>query len=212
MGVVGFNVFGLLDIIKDAIWNEQCISFQGVHGFPYFSPILSLYKSRTKPLEQGGYVWFRDWLKNCSIPPISQESENDFPSWEKNLKLICTHFLLYFSGNVFPSDFETIIQRIVRLLFNVLAHIYHAHFMQLAQLDLYQHLNCVFSHIVVFCQENKTIEFTKDINALDDLIDALELNLSKPSNSSNSASSSWRLIFCHSSRVSWCYYDIAVYR
>lgn len=108
----------------------------------------------------------------------------------KNLKLICTYFLFYFSGNVFPSDFETIIQRIVRLLFNVLAHIYHAHFMQLAQLDLYQHLNCVFSHIVVFCQENKTIEFTKDINALDDLIDALELNLSKPSNSSNSASSS----------------------
>ncbi|XP_072033758.1 MOB kinase activator 2-like isoform X2 [Amphiura filiformis] len=90
-------------------------------------------------------------------------------------------------GNVFPSDFEAIMQRILRLLFNVVAHIYHAHFMQLVQLDLHLHLNCVFSHIVIFCKENKTLEITKEVNPLEDLIDALQLN-SRPSGS-NSASS-----------------------
>ena len=67
--------------------------------------------------------------------------------------------------------------------------------MQLVQLDLHLHLNCVFSHIVIFCQENKTLETTKDVNPLEDLIEALELN-SRPSAaaaaaaSNNSASSS----------------------
>lgn len=68
-----------------------------------------------------------------------------------------------------------------------MAHIYHAHFLQLVQLDLHQHLNCVFSHMVIFGQEHKLLETTKDLNVLEDLIEAMQLNSRSSSNSSEGA-------------------------
>lgn len=52
-------------------------------------------------------------------------------------------------GNEFPSDkeFESTVKRILRLLFHVIAHMYAAHFRELALLGLHPHLNLTFAHL-----------------------------------------------------------------
>ena len=58
----------------------------------------------------------------------------------------------------FPSSFETHVKKIARLLFNVLAHLYHSHFREIVLLNLHSHLNCLFSHLVLFNDQFKLLD------------------------------------------------------
>ncbi|XP_006815758.1 MOB kinase activator 2-like [Saccoglossus kowalevskii] len=76
---------------------------------------------------------------------------------------------------VFPADFESIIQRIFRMLFHVMAHIYHAHFEHMVLLDNEADLHCLFTHFIYFSREFNLLD-SKETVILDDLIELLGLN------------------------------------
>ena len=86
-----------------------------------------------------------------------------------DLKNLTYSFFSQFSGNEFPSGFIEKVAKIHRLLFHVLAHIYHSHFKEIVLLQLHAHLNAVFVHYV---------EFNLRFNIVDDK--ELEVRLSTP--------------------------------
>lgn len=77
-------------------------------------------------------------------------------------------------GHEFPPNFDQIIKKIHRLLFHVIAHIYHAHFREVVLLGLHAHLNSLFAHLIEFNIHYHTIE-DKETEVLQDLIHALRL-------------------------------------
>lgn len=77
-------------------------------------------------------------------------------------------------GNEFPSNFESIIKRVHRLIFHVIAHIYHSHFREVVLLGLHAHLNSLFAHVIEFNIQHNTIE-NKETEVLQDLIHALKI-------------------------------------
>lgn len=79
---------------------------------------------------------------------------------------------LYFPANEFPSSFESIVRKILRLLYHVVAHIYHCHFREVALLGLHAHLNCVFAHLTLLNQRFNLID-PKETEILGDLEAAL---------------------------------------
>lgn len=77
-------------------------------------------------------------------------------------------------GNDFPPSFDVHIRRIHRLLWHVIAHVYHAHFREMVLLQLHAHLNAVFAHFIEFHLRFHTLE-DKELEVLEDLIIALKL-------------------------------------
>lgn len=94
-----------------------------------------------------------------------------------------------FAANDFPSSFESIVRKILRLLFHVLAHLYHCHFREVVLLNLHAHLNCVFAHLTLFNARFCLID-SKETEILHDLVMALKLqpegDVSQLDTSSNS--------------------------
>lgn len=88
--------------------------------------------------------------------------------------MFSTHILSSFADKDFPSSFETIVKNILRLLFHVLAHIYHSHFKEIVLLNLHTHLNCIFSHFALFCVHFDLLE-TSELFVLEDLAIALKI-------------------------------------
>ncbi|KAK7874225.1 hypothetical protein R5R35_006267 [Gryllus longicercus] len=78
-------------------------------------------------------------------------------------------------ANEFPSSFESIVRKILRLLFHVLAHLYHCHFREVVLLNLHAHLNCVFAHLTLFNHRFQLIE-PKETDILHDLEVALRVH------------------------------------
>merc|ERR1712226_1246102 len=90
-------------------------------------------------------------------------------------------------GNEFPSNFEaTYIRKVFRLLFHVIAHVYHAHFREIVLLQLHAHLNALFAHFVGFSVRFSLLE-DKELEVMADLVDALKI---LPGASSNGETSS----------------------
>lgn len=77
-------------------------------------------------------------------------------------------------ANDFPSSFESIVRKILRLLFHVLAHLYHCHFREVVLLNLHAHLNCVFAHLTLLNARFCLID-SKETEILHDLVVALKL-------------------------------------
>ncbi|OQV18111.1 putative MOB kinase activator-like 2 [Hypsibius exemplaris] len=75
-------------------------------------------------------------------------------------------------GLSFPATFELTTRRVQRLLFHVLAHIYHAHFDAHVHLGTHVYLNGLFAHFVLFSQHFNLIE-SREFDVLRDLIDKL---------------------------------------
>jgi len=117
------------------------------------------------------YLWFDDKGKKCKVAAphyidyvmtFTQKTMNDetiFP----------TKY-----ANEFPSSIESIVKKILRLLFHVVAHIYHAHFKELVLLSLHAHLNLVFAHLVLFNERFRLLE-DKETDVLQDLVLGLRL-------------------------------------
>lgn len=80
--------------------------------------------------------------------------------------------LFFLPANEFPSSFESIVRKILRLLYHVVAHIYHCHFREVAELELHAHLNCVFAHLTLLNQRFNLID-PKETEILGDLEAAL---------------------------------------
>lgn len=86
------------------------------------------------------------------------------------------HYVYIFivTANEFPVGFEIVVRKILRLLFHVLAHLYHSHFRELVLLNLHSHLNCVFAHLSVFNNRYQLIEL-RETEILQDLVVALKI-------------------------------------
>uniref|UniRef100_A0A1Q3G266 Putative mob1/phocein family n=1 Tax=Culex tarsalis TaxID=7177 RepID=A0A1Q3G266_CULTA len=93
-------------------------------------------------------------------------------------------------ANEFPSSFESIARKILRLLFHVIAHLYAAHFREVALLGLHAHLNLTFAHLTALHRRFNLIE-PKETEVLRDLEIALRLtDDAVPSTGATSSSSS----------------------
>ncbi|UYV77973.1 MOB2 [Cordylochernes scorpioides] len=115
------------------------------------------------------YLWFDEKGKKCKVAApqyidyvmtFTQKTVNDesiFPTkFDKD----------------FPSSFESIVKKIHRLLFHVIAHMYHAHFRELLLLGLHKHLNSLFCHFVLFATCFDLVE-PRETEVLVDLAQAL---------------------------------------
>lgn len=90
-------------------------------------------------------------------------------------------------GNEFPANFETVLKKVQKLLFHVVAHIYHSHFKEIVLLGLHAHLNSIFAHIIEYNFFYHTLE-DKEIEVLQDLVHALKLAPDKSSINTSSCS------------------------
>jgi hypothetical protein len=74
----------------------------------------------------------------------------------------------------FPSWFESVVKKILLLLFHVLAHIYYSHFREIEILNLHSQTNCIFAHFMLFNYQFLLID-DKETEVLQDLAIALQL-------------------------------------
>ncbi|XP_075676133.1 uncharacterized protein LOC113792802 isoform X2 [Dermatophagoides pteronyssinus] len=74
----------------------------------------------------------------------------------------------------FPPTFVLTVKKIMKLLYHVVAHIYHSHFKEIVLLNLHPHLNCIFAHLILFNERFKLIE-EKEVEVLHDLAVALRV-------------------------------------
>nr|XP_036672170.1 MOB kinase activator-like 2 isoform X4 [Drosophila suzukii] len=77
-------------------------------------------------------------------------------------------------ANEFPGSFESIARKILRLQFHVIAHLYAAHFREIALLGLHTHLNLTFAHLTALHRRFNLID-EKETDVLRDLEVALRL-------------------------------------
>ncbi|KAF9818399.1 hypothetical protein SFRURICE_017821 [Spodoptera frugiperda] len=82
---------------------------------------------------------------------------------------------LIMRANEFPAQFEGVVRRVVRLLFHVVAHMYAAHFRQLALLRLHAHLHLTFAHLTALDRRFALLDH-KETEVLRDLEVALRLS------------------------------------
>lgn len=116
-----------------------------------------------------------------------------FHSFPLHLPVLVFIPLFLISGNDFPSNFESLARKILKLLFHIVAHLYHCHFREIVLLNLHAHLNCVFSHLIILNDRYQLIE-PRETEILQDLIIALRIldkentspSLNRDSASSNS--------------------------
>ncbi|CAK1578886.1 unnamed protein product [Parnassius mnemosyne] len=77
-------------------------------------------------------------------------------------------------ANEFPAQFSVVVRRVVRLLFHVVAHLYAAHFRELALLRLHAHLHLTFAHLTALDRRFALLDH-KETEVLRDLEVALRL-------------------------------------
>nr|XP_010329465.2 MOB kinase activator 2 isoform X3 [Saimiri boliviensis boliviensis] len=75
-------------------------------------------------------------------------------------------------GREFPTSFESLVRKICRHLFHVLAHIYWAHFKETLALELHGHLNTLYVHFILFAREFNLLD-PKETAVMDDLTEVL---------------------------------------
>lgn len=88
-------------------------------------------------------------------------------------------------GQQFPGTFPESVKKIQRYLFHVLAHLYHSHYNQMAQLGLQGHLNTLFLHFMVFSMHFGLLQ-EKESEVLMDLHKGLLKAMQDPDPNQNS--------------------------
>ncbi len=87
---------------------------------------------------------------------------------------VCLFFFSSSLAHEFPATYETVLRKIQRLLFHVVAHLYHRHFRELLLLGLHSHLHGLFAHLILFNSRFRLID-DKETEILNDLVIALRL-------------------------------------
>jgi len=77
-------------------------------------------------------------------------------------------------GKEFPNQFDQVLRKVQKLLFHVIAHIYHSHFREIVLLGLHAHLNSIFAHFMEFNTCHQLVD-EKETEALQDLAVALKV-------------------------------------
>lgn len=95
---------------------------------------------------------------------------NFFTSTRDSVSLLLP--LCLSAGKEFPNSFESLVKKICRYLFHVLAHLYWAHFKETVALDLQGHLNTLYAHFIVFVREFNLVD-PKETCIMDDLSEVL---------------------------------------
>lgn len=111
--------------------------------------------------------------KTISDESIFPTKYGKYPQISHHHHRICYNSY-HISANEFPSSFESIVRKIVRLLFHVVAHLYAAHFKEVVMLGLHAHLNLTFAHLTALHHRFSLIE-PKETEVLRDLEVALRL-------------------------------------
>lgn len=111
----------------------------------------------------------------CATRGVNVTSWGKVPVCLLQLQSVTNDVVSYFAENDFPVSFESIVKKIHRLLFHVIAHLYHSHFRELVLLSLHAHLNCIFAHFTLFNERFRLIE-EKETEILHDLVLALRLH------------------------------------
>lgn len=75
-------------------------------------------------------------------------------------------------GVPFPRGFDVVVKTILKRLFRVYAHTYHAHYDNIVRLREDPHLNTSFKHFIYFVQEFQLVE-KKELAPMQELIDRL---------------------------------------
>jgi hypothetical protein len=75
-------------------------------------------------------------------------------------------------GQPFPANFESLVKKIHKHLFQILAHMYHSHYKELLQLKLNAYVNSIYLHLLLFGKSFNLLE-DKDIEVMDQLNKAL---------------------------------------
>ncbi|XP_023957930.3 MOB kinase activator 2 isoform X3 [Chrysemys picta bellii] len=75
-------------------------------------------------------------------------------------------------GKEFPNSFESLVKKICKYLFHVLAHIYSSHFKETLALELHGHLNTLYTHFILFIREFNLVD-PKETTIMDDLTEIL---------------------------------------
>ncbi|KAG8331220.1 Maintenance of ploidy protein mob2 [Homalodisca vitripennis] len=117
--------------------------------------------------EKPTQVMFNTIMERTHIQPSTTQVE-------LHGDMVPYQLLLVGDANEFPSSFESIVRKILRLLFHVLAHLYHCHFREVVLLNLHAHLNCVFAHLTLFNARFELIE-ARETEILNDLVIALKI-------------------------------------
>lgn len=131
------------------------------------------------------YLWFDERGKKCKVA-APQYIDYVMTFTQKTVNDECI-FPTKFDKE-FPSSFESIVKKIHRLLFHVVAHLYHAHFKEIVLLNLHAHLNSLFCHFVLFNEQFKLID-EKETELLQDLAVALKIYSGDEKNSKDTKDS-----------------------
>ena len=104
-------------------------------------------------------------------------------------------------GQPFPANFEALVKKIHKHLFQILAHMYHGHYKELLHLKLNTHVNSIYFHLLMFDRSFGILD-EKDIEIMDSLNRSLlnkysaqhqsahQPTIHQPTAASNSSSSS----------------------
>ena len=104
-------------------------------------------------------------------------------------------------GHPFPVNFEALVKKIHKHLFQILAHMYHSHYKELLHLKLNTHVNSIYFHLLMFNKSFGILD-EKDIEIMDSLNKSLlnkysaqhqiahQPTIHQPAAASNSSSSS----------------------
>ena len=71
-------------------------------------------------------------------------------------------------GCPFSSNFDSLVKKIHKNLFQILAHMYHGHYKELVHLKLNTYVNSIYFHLLMFSKSFNTLE-DKDIDIMDSL-------------------------------------------
>lgn len=82
-------------------------------------------------------------------------------------------------GKEFPNTFDSLVKKICRYLFHVLAHIFWSHYKETVAMELHGHLNTLYTHFIVFIREFNLMD-PKETSIMDDLTEALCTPLPPP--------------------------------
>ena len=91
---------------------------------------------------------------------------------EANILIVYACIPVILPGVPFPRNFITIAKTILKRLFRVYAHIYHAHFDDVITLQEEAHLNTSFKHFIYFVHEFSLIE-KRELSPMQELIDRM---------------------------------------
>lgn len=71
-------------------------------------------------------------------------------------------------GHPFPANFDQLVKRIHKHLFQVMAHMYHSHYKELLHLQLNTNCNTIYFHMYLFAKTFNLID-DKELDILDKL-------------------------------------------